>query len=189
MGDPLGRGVGAVRGAESVVDVEVGERRQRVARGPVGSRSRPGSKRVFSSSRTSPALEPRRAASTSAPTTAGRQRRPRFRAARRAVRRPAPSRAPGRGPRAGRGASRGRLAAPRSRSSSIVGSAARIRVSSADPAVLQRHVQVGADEDRPALDVRVANRGLLESTALAQARPAPDAAQRTLPASSTSRFE
>ena len=48
--------------------------------------------------------------------------------------------------------------APRSRSASIVGSAARIRASSVIRAVLERHVEVDAQEDAPALDVEVVER-------------------------------
>ena len=57
------------------------------------------------------------------------------------------ARSPGRVPWAGRGASTGSAARPRSRSSSIVGSAARMRASSVDPRRPQRHVEVHA---RPA---------------------------------------
>ena len=46
-------------------------------------------------------------------------------------------------------------AARRSRSSSRVGSAARMRVSSATRLLLERDVQVGANEDAAAFDVRL----------------------------------
>ena len=81
--------------------------------------------------------------------------------ARAAAPRPAPSRT-SRGPppsSAGRGASR-RGPRPRrcSSRSSSVGSEARMRVSSATAAVLERHVQIGADQDGLARDVGVADR-------------------------------
>jgi hypothetical protein len=128
VGDALGGRVGAVGGAEGVVDVDVAERGEPL--GQLGSFFvSPGSKRLFSSSRTSPGPSARGHASTS-------RRRPpgqlhlgaeqlaeplghrRHRELRVAAARPAEVRDED-------------DAAPRSRSSSIVGSAARIRVSSA----------------------------------------------------------
>ena len=117
VGDALGRGVRAVRGAERVVDVDVGERRELRPRARDRSSSRP------ARSGRSPAAARRRVPSFS------RERRhliaddrrapasPARRAARRAARPPAPATAPGRGPSGARGARRASGCAPRSRSS------------------------------------------------------------------------
>ena len=128
--DPLGRGVRAVRGAERVVDVDVGELGQR--RGQLGvvlglaglvadvleQQDLP--RREVVGERVDVVADGRRA-------RASRRRR----AARRAGRRPAAATARARGPSAGPGARRARSGRPGRRSSSIVGSAARMRVSSA----------------------------------------------------------
>ena len=104
----LGRGVRAVRGAERVVDVDVGERRVALRRARGRSSSRPARSGRSRASR-------RRRPGTLV------ERRPRARPARRAARpgarRPAAARASGRGPSAGRGARQHAAARPSSRSS------------------------------------------------------------------------
>ena len=157
-GDALGAGVGAVGGAEGVVDVEVGERRPALRRASGRSRSPPARSGRSRAAALRPGRAPPAIVSTSEPTPPA-PGAPRRRAARRGARRPGASRAPGRPCRpACPDGRRGRSAAPRSRSSSIVGSAARIRVSSA---------------------TRPPSSGTLKSTRTSTRRPA-SSASRTL---------
>ena len=107
--DADGRGVRAVRGAERVVDVDVGEARRSAWRARGRSSSRPARSGRSRASR-------RRRRGTSVEVDSARARRRLRRAARRAARRRAAARAPARGPSAGRGARRARARAPRSRS-------------------------------------------------------------------------
>ena len=134
--DAVGRGVRAVRRAESVVDEEVG------AVGELAPNSRVVRRLARVEARVLEHADPLVAG-------AARASRARDRAS---------SRTPGPAPSAGRGASRRHLARRRAPAgSSSVGSDARIRVSSATRAVLERHVQVGAHEHVLAGDVGVAN--------------------------------
>ena len=145
--DALGRGVRAVRGAERVVDVDVG----RVPRAPRASSGSflvsPGSKRTFSSSSTSPGAErvgERR--DLVGPTTAGASSTAHAEQLAQPLGRPAPATARARGPSGARGARRARARRRARAAASIVGSAARIRVSSATAPSVERDVEVDADE-------------------------------------------
>ncbi len=124
--DALGRGVRAVRRAERVVDVDVGAARPAPARARGRSLVSPAWKRMFSSSTTSPSR-----ASRPRPAVGPRKLDDRRAEQLAQPRRPAPARLRVRHAlRAARGATRGSAAAPALRSSPIVGSAARMRVSS-----------------------------------------------------------
>ena len=175
VGDALGRGVGAVGGAEGVVDVDVGERRRAPRRARRRSLVSPGSKRVFSSSRTSPGLEPRRPRPRPRRRRRRARARPRLRAARRAARRPAPSRAPDRAPSGRPRCEQRTTAAPRSRSSSIVGSAARIRVSSATAPPSSGTLRSARTRTVRPVDVGVADRRLREAPSSPGSAHAPPA--------------
>ena len=146
----LGGGVGAVRGAEGVVDVDVAELGELLGEagvvlfflgdGSAGSRAAP-----------RPACRRRRRPGR----RSRRRRRPASRGAPPAASRPASGSSPVRsalGPAEVR-ASRIRPA-PCSSAYLMVGSAARIRVSSGDHPALERDVEVDADEDALALENR-----------------------------------
>ena len=151
--DALGRGVRAVRGAEGVVDVHVGELRQRrrelgvVARlarlvADVLEHQHVAGVEVLGERAAPPRRRPPGASVTSAPvSSASRSAAGRIESS--------GSRSFGR-PRCETSIS----AAPRPRSSSIVGSAARIRVSSATAPSFQRDIEV--DPDQHPLSVAVA---------------------------------
>ena len=137
------RRVRAVRRAERVVHVDVAELDERWSRTRGRSSSRPGR------SAGSRAARRRRArGATSGSTGAddrGRERHVAAEQLARAAPRPAPSSTAGRRrPSGGRGGCTTTTTAPRSRSHSIVGSAARMRRSSVIDAVAHRHVEVGA---------------------------------------------
>ena len=171
---PDRRGVRAVRGAEGVVHVDVG--RARPARAPARGRSssRPAPSACSRARARSPGSSslghPRR---TSGPTTSG--------AWCTGASISSPSRSdtgasevsgsrPFGRPRCEQSTSR----APRSSSSSIVGSAARMRASSVTRPSVERHVEVHAHEHRPArVDVEVADGPLAEHLEAAPRRPAP----------------
>ena len=186
--DALGAGVGAVGGAEGVVDVEVGERGERLGELRVvlglarleadvleqqhfAGPERAGHRLDVAADdrRRQVHLGAEQLGRAASPTGAHRERRIDL--------------APGR-PRCETRTS----AAPRSRSSSIVGSAARMRVSSATRAVVERDVEVDPDQHPPARRPR--RRGRLPSRSSTAPTPGDGSrAQRTLPASSTQRFE
>ena len=148
--DALGAGVRAVRGAERVVDVDVGERGERARElGVVGCLARLEA-HVLQQQDLARRRAPRRAPDARAPTTVRRE----------LTGAPVSSRrrsATGASERSGSGLPSGRprcetsiSRAPRARSSSIVGSAARMRVSSVTSAsvraFVERHVEVDAHE-------------------------------------------
>ena len=157
MDDALGRGVRAVRRAERVVDVDVGEQRRAASRTPdrsslprrgtAGSRAAPRRRLAGGDRRAAPAR--RRSRRRTAP--AGR------RAAATAARRPASARIPGWAcPSAARGATRGSPWRPRSSSVLIVGSDARMRVSSVIAPFLIGTLKSTRTNDPLARDVEVA---------------------------------
>ena len=146
---PDGRGVRAVRGAEGVVHVDVGERRERRAKSGSFSSS-PAWKRRFSSSSSSPGRE---LGDRARPRVADAVRQKRDTAgpsssARRSAHGPQRERRARACPSAARGASRATTPRPASSRRRSVGSEARMRESSAIAPVLERHVQVGAHEAR-----------------------------------------
>ena len=154
--------MGPVGRPEGIVDVQVGELRERVARAPGRFSSRPARSGCSRASARRPAR-----ARPPAPRPPAR-RRPG------AIRTSAPISSPSRSAtgaseRSGSGPS-GRprcetriSSAPRSRRSSIVGSAARIRDVVGDPAIGERHVEVDPHEHAAPLDLRVADARLREA--------------------------
>ena len=193
VGDPLGARVGAVGGAEGVVDVEVGERGERRPR----ARGRSSSRRARSGCSRAAAARPGRAPRPPLDLGADdrrRERRPRRRAARRAARRPAPSRARARGPWAGRG---GRRGPPRPRARAAARSSAARRGSGcrrrprAVLAVASGTLKSTRTSTALALDGGVANARLGEASprSLNRSTSRGRLGSSTFAASSTQRFE
>ena len=147
--DRLGGGVRAVRGAERVVDVDVGERRVALGQRLV----------VLGLPRLVADVLDHHDVNVRDLVEVGRERHLGRRAARTAARRPASARTPARGPSGARGGRAARASRRPSRAApSSVGSAALMRASSVMRSVVQGDIEVHPDQDALPLDVEIVKR-------------------------------